>query len=336
MSRIVSFGEIMMKLSPSGVRRFSQAGQLNILYSGSEANVSAALRQWGQDSVHVTRFPDNDLGHAAQASWTSLGVDMGHVQFGGERLGLYFVENGALMRSTRIIYDRLPSSFASSEMGMYDWEQILAGCDWFHWSGITPALSAGAAAALLEGIQVCNSKKIPVSGDINYRSGLWRYGKTPGQIMEPMIAGSSVIVAGPGDTKKILDIDPASDTSDPFESVSRQLMARFPRITHVISSSRENITATHNRLLGMLWDGSELKVSHTYDLDNIVERIGSGDALIAGFIHGRLKGWDEQRSLDLAVAAAAIKHSIEGDVCLASLDEVLEVMEGGSGGKIKR
>jgi 2-dehydro-3-deoxygluconokinase len=336
MSRIVSFGEIMMKLTAPDHQRFAQAGQFKILYSGSEANVSAALRQWGGDTAHVTRFPDNDLGHAAWSSWTGLGVDMGHVQFGGERLGLYFVENGALMRSTRIVYDRLPSAFAGSEPGMYDWENILSGSDWFHWSGITPALSSGAAASLMEAIQCCNRKKIPVSGDINYRSGLWRYGKTPGEVMEPMIAGSTVIVAGPGDTQKILGILPGEGEIDPFESVSRQLMARYTGITHVVSSSRENITATHNRLLGMLWNGNDLLVSRTYDLGQIVERIGSGDALIAGFIHGRLAGWDDQRSLEFSLAAAAIKHSIEGDICLASLDEVNEVMEGGTGGRIKR
>jgi 2-dehydro-3-deoxygluconokinase len=336
MSRIVSFGEIMMKLTTPGNQRFAQAEHLNILYSGSEANVSAALRQWGNDSAHVTRFPDNDLGHAAWSQWTGLGVDMSQVQFGGDRLGLYFVENGALMRSTRIVYDRLPSSFAGSEKGMYDWEKILDGCEWFHWSGITPALSAGAAAALLEAIRCCNEKKIPVSGDINFRSGLWRYGKTPGEVMEPMIAGSTVIVASPRDTEQILGIVPESGDYDPFESVSRQLMHRYPGITHVISSSRENITATHNRLLGMLWNGDDLMVTRTYDLDNIVERIGSGDALIAGFIHGRLSGWNDQRSLDLALAAAAAKHSIEGDICRATLEEVTEVMEGGTGGRIKR
>jgi 2-dehydro-3-deoxygluconokinase len=336
MSRIVSFGEIMMKLTAPGNQRFSQADQLNILYSGSEANVSAALCRWGMNSAHITRFPDNDLGHAAWSQWTGLGVDMQHVQFGGDRLGLYFVENGGLMRSTRIVYDRLPSAFSGSEPGMYDWGKILEGCDWFHWSGITPALSAGAADALLEAIRTCNARNITVSGDINYRSGLWRYGKTPGEVMEPMIAGSQVIVAGPHDTKNILGIEPTDGDADPFESVSRQLMERFPSVTHVISSSRENITATHNRLMGMLWNGEDLLVSRTYDLDRIVERIGSGDAMIAGFIHGRLTGRDDRHALEFALAAAALKHSIEGDICLASLQEVTEVMEGSAGGKIKR
>jgi 2-dehydro-3-deoxygluconokinase len=294
------------------------------------------MRQWGHDTVHVTRFPDNDLGHAAVARWMGMGVDMSHVLFGGERLGLFFVENGALMRSTKIVYDRLPSAFSASTSGMYDWDAILKGCDWFHWSGITPALSEGAANALLEAIHACNDRNIPVSGDINYRSGLWTYGNTPGEIMEPMIAGSTVIVAGPNDTQRILGIFPEEELADPVESVSRQLMARFPKVKEVLGSSRENITASHNRLLGTLWDGNDLLVSRTYDLTGIVERIGSGDAMMAGFIHGRLAGWDAQKCLEFALAAAAIKHSIPGDICLATVEEVTEVMEGHSGGRIKR
>ena len=326
----------MMKLIAPGQERFAQAAHFEVHYNGSEANVSACLSQWGHSTTHVTRFPDNDIGHAAWTRWHGMGVNMSKVIFGGDRIGIFFVENGALMRSTKIVYDRLPSAFSGSEKGMYDWNTILEGCAWFHWSGITPALSAGAADALLEAIQVCNKKNIPVSGDINYRTGLWRYGKTPGQVMEPMIAGSTVIVAGPNDTQRILDIFPESDMADPFESVSRQLMARFPKVTEVLGSSRENITASHNRLLGTLWDGSELLVSRTYDLDGIVERIGSGDAMMAGYIHGKLSGWDAQKSLEFALAAAALKHSIPGDICLASLEEVTEVMEGHSGGRIKR
>jgi 2-dehydro-3-deoxygluconokinase len=337
MPRIVTFGEIMMRLSPPGKKRIVQADSLDILFSGAEANVGGALAQWGVNATHVTRFPDHELGHAATSYWKKLGVDMQSVLYGPERLGLYFVENGAMARATQIVYDRLPSAFSCVQPGMFDWDFILDKADWFHWTGITPALSQGAADCLLEALIIAEKKKITVSADINYRSNLWRYGKKPGEVMDRLVSKSQVVVASENDTSKIFGITERKTNGESvFISISKQMMERFPSIRYLVSSERENISACHNRLSGQLWNGKEFFQTREYDLDNIIERIGSGDAFIAGFIYGCFENWSDQQKIDFAAASATIKHSIEGDINIAGLDEVVGVMQGKSGGQIKR
>ena len=335
MPKIVSIGEVMMRLSPPGKQRLRQATGFDILYSGSEANVTAALAGWGMHGVHVTRFPDNPLGHAALASLRERGMDTRYIQMEGERLGLYFVENGAMTRPSAICYDRLPSAFSTAGAGIFPWDEILDGASWFHWSGITPALSRGAADALLEALDICRQKNITVSADINFRSGLWRYGASPGEVMAPMVAMSQVVVASENDTAGIFGIS-AVEGEEPFASVSGQMKERFPAITCMISSVRENITASHNRLSGIMWNEGRLTRSKTYDLDPIVERIGSGDAFMAGFIHASLQSWPDGRRIEFATAAAAFKHSLEGDILFASPGEIQELADGSGGGQIKR
>lgn len=335
MHKLVSIGEVMMRLSPPGKQRITQAVSFDILYSGSEANVSAALAKWGMHAAHVTRFPDNPLGHAARAALRARGIDTEHVQTGGERLGLYFVENGAMTRPSRITYDRLPSAFSESSAGMYPWQRILEGAGWFHWSGITPALSQGAADVLLEALEICAMKQIPVSADINYRSGLWRYGKTPGEVLGPLVALSQVVVAAESDTRGIFDIVPRPGM-DPYMSICSQMKARFPSISCMITSEREQVSASHQRLAGMLWDGGQVWHTPVYELNPIVERIGSGDAFMAGYVYGRLQGWPNGRVINFATAAAAYKHSLEGDVLDASVDEIEALAAGDQGGQIQR
>ena len=236
MPRIITFGEIMMRLSPPGKQRFVQATSFDILFSGADANVSGALVQWGYDAAHVTRFPDHDLGYAATAYWRKIGVDMSHVQYSADRLGLYFVENGAIVRPTQIVYDRLPSAFSTISKDTFDWNKILDGVDWFHWTGITPALSQGAADSLNEALIVAREKGIAVSADINYRSNLWRYGKTPGEVMEALVEKSTVVVASENDTSKIFGISAKKeDENNAFVSVSRQMMQKFPSIKYMVT-----------------------------------------------------------------------------------------------------
>ncbi len=335
MHKMVSIGEVMMRLSPPGRQRISQAVGFDILYSGSEANVSAALAKWGLHTAHVTRFPDNPLGLAALASLRAHGIDTQYIQMGGERLGLYFVENGAMTRPTRITYDRLPSAFSASTAGMFSWRNILDGASWFHWSGITPALSQGAADILAEALEVCTELQIPVSADINYRSGLWRYGKTPAEVLGPLVAQSQVVVAAETDTKGIFDILPKPG-EDPYMSICSQMKARFPSITCMITSVREQVSHNHQRLSGMLWDGGQVWHTPVYELNPIVERIGSGDAFMAGYIYGRLQEWPHGQVINFATAAAAYKHSLEGDVLDASVDEIEALAAGDHGGQIRR
>jgi 2-dehydro-3-deoxygluconokinase len=335
MPEVVTFGEIMMKLSPPGKKKFIQTDQLDILFSGAEANVSGALAAWGVHAAHITRFPDNPLGHAAVGSWKKLNVDMSFTRFSDDRLGLYFVENGAMNRSTNITYDRLPSAFSTIGKGSFDWDQILNGAKWFHWTGITPALSQGAADSLLEALQVAAKKGIRVSADINYRSNLWQYGKTPGEVMEPMVALSQVIVAAESDTKNIFGIN-GEASNEGFRSITEKMKKRFPSLEYMLSSRRESPTASYNRISGILCDGTQVLQTSAYEMDNIVERIGSGDAFIAGFIYGCLQEWDDQQKLDYATASAVMKHSVEGDVNLVSAPEILDLLKGFTGGRIKR
>jgi 2-dehydro-3-deoxygluconokinase len=335
MHKIVSIGEVMMRLSPPGKQRFRQANRFEILYSGSEANVTAALAGWGMHAVHVTRFPDNPLGEAALASLRERGMDTRYIRMEGERLGLYFVENGAMSRPTSICYDRLPSAFSTAGKGMFPWDEILDSAHWFHWSGITPALSQGAADALTEALELCQRKNITVSADINYRSGLWRYGKKPADIMEPMVAMSQVVVAAENDTAGIFGIRSRAG-EDAYASVAAQMKERFPALRTMISSVRENLTASHNRLSGLYWNGQKVFRSRTYELDPIIERIGSGDAFMAGYVYASLQQWPDERIIEFATAAAAYKHSLEGDILFASPQEIEELAAGNGGGQIKR
>jgi 2-dehydro-3-deoxygluconokinase len=336
MQKVVSFGEVMLRISPQGRKRFNQTGLADIGFSGAEANVTAALSWWGLQGMHVTRFPDNGIGRAAKESLRVSGLETDFIQFGGERIGIYFVENGASVRPTTIIYDRLPSAFSTSGKGTYDWNRILDGVSWFHWTGITPALSQEAADALLEALEICADKGVVVSGDINYRSGLWRYGKTAGAVMEPLVSRSQVIIAGENDTRTIFGIEASPEEGHPFVSISRKMMRRFDSIRYMVTSEREQISASHNKLKGLVWNGQELMVTGVYDINHIVERIGSGDAFAAGFIYARLSNWADQRAIDFATAAAVMKHSIEGDVVYASPVEIISLMEGGGNGRIVR
>lgn len=336
MQKIVSLGEVMMRLSPPGKQKMKQAISLDILYSGSEANVTAALSQWGMQGIHVTRFPDNELGHSAMGWLRQRGMDTRYIQMGGERLGLYFVEQGAMSRPTTITYDRLPSAFSTVSKGMFNWDEILEGAEWFHWSGITPALSAGAAEVLMEALTACAAKGITVSGDINFRSGLWRYGKTAGEIMSPMLELTQVVVASENDTRNIFGIYADKSSGNDFISICLQMKKRFPSIRYMLTSPREQLSATHNRLSGWLWNGTDFLETRNYNMEQIVERIGSGDTFMAGFIYAALQGWSDQQKIDFATAGAVLKHSYEGDIMLGSVEQVLQVMEGDTGGRIIR
>ncbi len=336
MQKIVSFGEVMMRLTPPGNQRLIQATALNILFAGAEANVTSALSGWDMNACHVTRFPDNALGLSAIAWLKHCGINTAYIQLGGERLGLFFVENGAMARPTAITYDRLPSAFSTIDKNTFDWHNILAGADWFHWTGITPALSQGAADALASALAVCEKNNVTVSADVNYRSNLWKYGKTPGEILGPLVEKSNVIVASENDTRNIFGFGAEENAEDAFVSISSLLMKKFASIKAVISSNREQLSASHNRFTGNVWDGEKLWQTKTYDLEQIVERIGTGDAFIAGYIYGQLQQWETQECIDFATASAVLKHSVEGDVLFCSVNEVQEIKNGNISGRIKR
>jgi len=333
MSDVITFGDVMMRLTPPGRKKLLQTDQLDILYSGAEANVSCALAYWGRTAAHITSFPDNALGHAALANLRKMNVDVEHIAFTDGRLGLYFVEPGAINRATAITYDRLPSSFAGIDANTFNWDKILEGAKWFHWTGITPAISQGAADSLLAALKVARKKGVMVSADINYRSGLWKYGKTPAEILAPLVDLSQVVVAAESDTDSIFGI--RGDGSG-YASTAEAMKKRFSGMECMLASRRAAPSASHNSLSGVFWNGNLVFETKTHDIDNIIDRIGSGDAFISGFIFASLSGYTDQEKIDFAAASAVLKHSVEGDYNLVTEDEVWGLVEGNTGGRVKR
>ena len=336
MKRIVTFGEIMMRLTTPGHQRFTQAKGFEATYGGGEANVAMSLAHFGLDAAHVTRFPDNELGQAAIQFLKNNNVDTDYIVKGGDRLGVYFLETGSSIRPSKIIYDRANSAFAGLEPDMIDWEKVLDGASWFHWTGISPAISAGAAACCKAALEVAQAKGITVSGDVNYRKNLWQYGKSAQEVMPDLIAKSDVLVTGVRDAAEILDIHPQGNAESEEISVYNQVMERFPSVKKIVNTTRNSISATYNKLAGNLYDGSKLLTTREYDINPIVDRIGGGDAFLAGLIYGLLELNGDQEALDFGVAAAVLKHTIEGDVNLVSAQEVQDILDGDTSGRIKR
>lgn len=334
--KVVTFGEIMLRLSTPGHARFIQSTGFDATYGGGEANVAVSLAQLGVDAAHVTRFPDNELGKAATNLLRKYGVQTQHIVYGGERIGIYFLENGASVRASKVIYDRSNSAFAQLEPGMIDWDQVFEGVSWFHWTGITPAISEGAAACCKKAIEVANQKGITVSADINYRKNLWQYGKKASEVMPDLIAGCDLIVSGKSDAKDILHIEAKDEMGDGFESIFGQIMEQFPKVKKIVNTTRGSVSASHNTLSGMLYDGTQLLETKTYNIQPIVDRIGGGDAFMAGLIYGMLQYNDDQKALDFGVAASVLKHTILEDANLATVEEVESLLGGDTSGRLVR
>lgn len=321
----------MMRLSTPGFARFTQADSFNIEYAGSEANVSVCLSCFGLSAAHVTRFPVNDLGRAATQSLQRYGVDTSYIVYGDQRMGVYFLENGAMQRSSRIIYDRFDSAFAHIEPSMVDWDTIFKDASWFHYTGISPAISQGAADVCYEAVKKAREKGMTVSGDINYRRNLWQYGKKAKDVMPGLIELTDIIVGGTTDFENCLGIS-GSNYQEACEKVSKA----NPNIKKITSTHRESISSSHNKISAMLWNGSGFLHSKVYDLTHIVDRVGTGDAFMAGLIYGWVKGNDDQLALEYGVASCALKHSIEGDANLTTISEVEALVKGENVGKLLR
>jgi 2-dehydro-3-deoxygluconokinase len=329
--RVITFGEIMMRLSTPGFARFTQVDSFNVLYAGSEANVASSLSHFGISAAHVTRFPENDLGHAATRSLRKDGVDTQYILYGDERIGVYFLENGAMQRASRIIYDRFNSAFAHVKPGMLDWESILKDASWFHWTGITPAISQGAADVCREAITIARKNNVTISGDINYRRNLWQYGKTAREIMPGLIEYTDVIVAGITDMENCVGV-----SGESYESACVSFKRAYPNVKTIVTTERTSISSSHNKLKGILWNSKGLIQSREYDLTHIVDRVGAGDAFMAGLIYATLQQKDDAATIEFATAAGAFKHSVEGDVNTATAEEIEALVKGENVGKLLR
>lgn len=344
MGKIVTFGEIMMRLATPGFQRFGQAQSLELSYGGGEANVAVSLANYGETTDFVTRLPKNDLGEACRNSLRALGVGTGHIVWGGERLGIYFLETGAAQRASKVVYDRAGSSIASIRPGMIDWQAVFAGADWFHWTGITPAISEGAALVCAEAIWAARQMGVLVSCDLNYRAKLWKWGKTAGEVMSELVAGCDVAIGNEEDAEKVFGIHaPESDVTagkveaDKYQYVCQNLVAKFPSLKTVAITLRGSISASHNTWSAVLWKDGSFYTAPTYDIVPIVDRVGGGDSFMGGLIYGLRKyAGDPAKALRFAVAASCLKHSIPGDFNLASLAEVEQLMGGDASGRVSR
>lgn len=346
MKKVVTFGEIMLRLATPGYLRFSQAGEFTATFGGGEANVAVSLANYGVPTDFITRLPENDIARACVMDLRKYGVGTSNIIYGGDRLGIYFLETGAVARASKVVYDRANSAIAEIKPGMVDWEKVFEGAQWFHWTGITPALSQGAADACLEAIQVANKMGITVSCDLNYRKNLWKYGKKASEVMPALVEGCDVILGNEEDAEKVFGIKPegfdvtataGEVNAAEFESVCTQMMKRFPRAKKVIVTLRGSINANHNTWGGVLYDGSKLYASRRYDITHIVDRVGGGDSFMGGLIYGLLTyTTDDQKALEFAVAASCLKHTIYGDFNQVTVEEVEKLMGGDASGRVSR
>ena len=344
MKKVVTFGEIMLRLASPGYLRFSQSTQLEATFGGGEANVAVSLANYGIPASFVSRLPKNDIGDWAIQNLRKYNVQTQDILRGGERVGIYFLETGAVARASKVVYDRAGSAIADIQPGMLDWEAIFKEANWFHWTGITPALSEGAAATCLEGIKMANKLGVTVSTDLNFRKNLWKYGKTAAEVMPELVAGCDVILGNEEDAEKVFNIQPEGVDvtaghveAAAYESVCRQLVKKFPRAKKVIITLRGSINANHNTWAGTLFNGEKIFFSPQYDITHIVDRVGGGDSFMGGLICGLLTyPDDDQQALNFAVAASCLKHTIYGDFNLVTVDEVKNLMKGDGSGRVSR
>ncbi len=346
MKKVVTFGEIMLRLAPPGFLRFSQTNSFDIVYGGGESNVAVSLANYGVPVEFVTRLPKNDIGECALMEMRKLGVGINHIIYGGDRLGIYFLETGAVSRGSKVIYDRAHSAIAEIEVGMIDWEMVFEGVGWFHWTGITPAISQGAADVCLEAVKAADDLGITISTDLNYRAKLWQYGVEPEAIMTKLTSYCDIILGNEEDAEKHFGIKPEGldittqghdVTAEAFLSVCKQMMEKFPRAKKVITTLRGSISASHNTWAGVLYDGKVMYQSPQYQITDIVDRVGGGDSFMGGLIYGLLTYPDDtQNALNFAVAASCLKHTIKGDANLVKVEEVKKLMAGDASGRVAR
>ena len=340
MSRIVCFGEIMLRLNPEGYRRFVQVEEMEATYGGGEANVSVSLANYGHDAAYVTKLPEHEIGQSAVNSLRRYGVDTSLIVRGGPRVGIYFCEKGASQRGSKVIYDRAGSSIALAKREDFDWDKILDGADWFHFTGITPAIGGELPEICLDALKKCREKGITVSCDLNYRGKMWTREKA-GDVMSKLVPYVDVCIANEEDAADVFgiraegtDVAGGKLNKEGYVSVAQQLMDRFG-CKKVAITLRGSISANDNNWAGMLYDGEKACFSKNY-LIHIVDRVGGGDSFGGGLIHALLKGWDNQSVIEYAVAASCLKQTIEHDYNLVSEKEVLALAGGNATGRVQR
>jgi len=342
MTCVVTLGEVMLRLKSPGFERMFQSPLLEATFGGAEANVAASLAQFGVDARFVSAIPANNIGDSCIASLRSFGVDTSMVLRQGERLGIYFLENGANQRPSRVTYDRAGSSISTVNASDFDWNAVFEGADWFHISGVTPAISASAAELSIAAARAARERGITVSCDYNYRKNLWRYGKKAPEVMRELVACAHVGIANEEDCQKALGIEVDVDVSsgylghDKYRVLAERVLDEFPNLRRQVITLRESHSADRNGWSAVLHNRRDFLSSTQYDITDIVDRVGGGDSFAAGVIYGLRAYGDDLRALEFATAASCLKHSILGDINRVSVSEVEALMAGDASGRVQR
>ena len=342
--RVITFGEVMLRLTPPAFTKLVQSRSYDAIFAGAECNVAITLANLGVPSDFVTRLPENDLGDACINYIRQFGVGVDKILRGGDRIGIYFLEIGAAQRSNKVIYDRTNSACATMEPEMFEWEKIFSDACWFHWTGITPAISQNAFKTCFKAAEKAKKMGLTVSCDLNYRSKLWKWGKAPGEVIARLMGYVDIAIGNEEDAEKVfgikaLGVDVTKDkvVAESYRFVAEKLMERFPNLRLVAITLRGSISASHNTWSAVLYDRKTLYKAPVYDIIPIVDRVGAGDAFAAGLIYDLLNYTDNfQKALDFAVAISCLKHTIHGDSCTIKKEEVEKLMKGVVSGRISR
>jgi len=341
-NKFVSFGEIMLRLKSPGYERFFQSPTLEATFGGGEANVAVSLANYGLDAKFVTALPANDIGVACERELRKYGVDTSDIQKVKGRMGIYFLETGACQRPSKVIYDRADSAFANIKEGDFNWAEILADAKWFHVTGITPAVSAEIAEEAIRALKVAKELGVTTSIDLNYRAKLWNYGKRADEVMPELTKYIDVVIANEEDCQKALGITSKNKPElgeidlECYKDITAQVMTQYPNVKIVAITLRESKSANRNIWSACINDGKEFYRSRIYDITDIVDRVGGGDSFAGGLIYGLATKEDPKAALEFAVGASCLKHTINGDLNLVSVDEVEKLIGGDGTGRIAR
>ena len=342
MSQVVAFGEVMLRLKSPGFERLFQSPMLEATFGGAEANVAVSLAQYGIPARFVSAVPANNIGDACVAELRSFGVDTSAIRRQGDRLGVYFLESGANQRPSKVTYDRSGSSIATAKRGDFDWSAVFDGANWFHISGVTPAISACAADLALEAVQAARAQGVTVSCDYNYRKNLWRWGKKAPEVMRELVKHVQVGIANEEDCQKALGLDVSVNVEaghldlDKYRVLAQRVLDAFPNLERQVITLRESHSADRNGWSAVLATRSQFLHSRQHDISDIVDRVGAGDSFAAGLIYGMLTYRDDAKALEFATAASCLKHSILGDFNRVSASEVEALVQGEASGRVQR
>ena len=334
MNQIITFGEVLMRISPQGNRKFVQSNAVEFYFGGTELNVGISIANFGGNVKHISCISDDFIGDTAISYLNKFDLDTSAIVRSSRPLGVYFLEVGAVMRASSISYNRSHSSFSEIVPSMVNWEKSLENGKWFHWTGITPALCEGSMETLKEGLKLARKKGMQISADPTYRQGLWKYGENPKDVLSELVKYSTIFIGGINEINELLDKNYSYSNED-FMEASKELMEKFPSIEKVFDKIRTSINASWHKIRARMWNGKEFRETEDLDITHIVDRIGTGDAFAAGLIHG-LQNFDDYKAMQFASAACAIKHTYQGDVNYANEKDVIAILEGNISGRFNR